>query len=204
MTPRRAALLAAAFALVAATAAHAAQIELRTAWMRPAVAGSDAAAYVDIVSDTALTLVGATSPVARRVDIVMVERPDGEDPGRAVRSLPVTAGTPTRLAYKGNHLRLRGLKEDVLNGRPVPVTLAFRDARGRRYRARTDVQVRGLLAPRMMGRGDGGPTSSGRGDGGPTGSGMGAPTGRGDGASQPPADASLSPGAAPPAVPPPH
>jgi hypothetical protein len=48
--------------LLAPLGAAAAQIELGPAWMRPAAAGSEANAYVDIVSDAALTLVRASSP----------------------------------------------------------------------------------------------------------------------------------------------
>ena len=144
-------MLGAAFLLTAlALPASAAQIELKSAWMRPAAAGSDARAYVDIVSDTPLRLTGASTPLARKVEIVVVQNTDGTDPGKVVKSLPVTPGTPTRLAYKGNHLRLVGVREDLKNGRSLPVTLQFKDPSGKRYNAQADVLVRGLLLPRGL------------------------------------------------------
>jgi copper(I)-binding protein len=134
-------------AALLAAPAQAVDIRLSSAWMRPAAAGSDARAYVDIHSDAPLTLVGASTPLARKVAIVVVRKTDGLDPGKVVRRLPVSAGTPTRLAYKGNHLLLAGVRRDIANGTPVPLTLEFRDAAGKRYEARTDLRVRGLLLP---------------------------------------------------------
>jgi copper(I)-binding protein len=125
--------------------AYAADIQLKSAWMRPAAAGDDARAYVDIVSDAPLKLVAATTPVARRVQLVQVTNTDGTDPGKVVKSFSVEAGTPTRLAYKGSHLRLVGLRQNVVPGAPVPVTLQFADAKGKRYTASTDLTVRGLV-----------------------------------------------------------
>jgi copper(I)-binding protein len=75
-----------------------------------------------------------------------VTNTDGTDAGRIVRSLPVAAGTPTRLAFKGSHLRLIGLRRDVPSGTTVPVTLQFTAKGGKRYTAKADVQVRGISA----------------------------------------------------------
>jgi copper(I)-binding protein len=135
----------AGLAAMLALPAWAVDIELTSAWMRPADPGSDARAYVDILSDTPLRLTGATTPLARRVDLVVVQRTDGTDPGRTVKSLDVTAGRPLRLAYKGSHLRLVGVKKPLVNGTPVPVTLQFRDKAGKRYSAVADIQVHGLV-----------------------------------------------------------
>ena len=145
----RAATCAMATVLVAASALAAAgpEVRLTTPWMRPAAAGSDARAYVDIASDQPVTLVGATSPMARAVEIRVVKDTDGVDPGTPVKSLAVVPGTPTRLAYKGNHLLLRQLKQPASNATPVPLVLTFRDARGRRLTAETRLQVRGIVAP---------------------------------------------------------
>jgi hypothetical protein len=137
--------LALLFAALLALPAYAVDIKTTSAWMRPAEAGADASAYVDIVSDTPLRLTGATTPVARKVQLVVVQRTDGTDPGKVVKSLDVAAGTPLRLAYKGSHLRLLGVKKPLVNGTPVPLTLQFRDKAGKRYTAVADVQVHGLV-----------------------------------------------------------
>jgi periplasmic copper chaperone A len=142
--------MACALVGLAGTAPAAAEVTLRDAWMRPAPAGAEAArAYVDIVSTSPLTLVGAGTPVARRVEIVVVGRIDEPTTERVVASLPVPEGTPTRLAYRGNHLRLVNVDRDLANGTPVPLTLRFKDAKGRPVTATTNVVVRGLLMPQQ-------------------------------------------------------
>jgi copper(I)-binding protein len=144
---RTASVVAALAFACGALPAQAVDIALGSAWMRPAAAGSDARAYVDIRSDAPLTLVGATSPVARRVELVVVKATDGTDPGKVARRIPVPADAPTRLAYKGSHLRLVGVRQDIVNGKSVPITLQFTGAGGKRYSATADVQVRGIVVP---------------------------------------------------------
>ena len=139
--------LLAAAAAMAPVLAVAADIRLSSAWMRPAPAGSDAKGYVDIASDTPLTLVAASTPAARKVEIVQLTRYDGTDPGKVVKKMAVEPGTPTRLAYKGSYLRLVGVRRDVLLGAPVPVTLEFRDRAGKRFTAKAEMQVRGVAGP---------------------------------------------------------
>ncbi|MEO8347156.1 MAG: copper chaperone PCu(A)C [Betaproteobacteria bacterium] len=143
--------LAAIGALVATSCALAGGVTLKTAWLRPAAAGmDDAQAYVDIVSDAKLELVGASSPVAKRVELVEVNL--GKDPPEAkvVASMPVPAGKTTRLAFKGSHLRLVGITKDLGNGTAVPLTLTFKSADGKEVTAAIDAQVRGLLLPQQM------------------------------------------------------
>src|SRR5437762_13220181 len=100
---------------------HAAEVTLKNAWMRPAPAGAESArAYVDIVSDTALALAGASTPIASKVQIVLVKRLGDPESEEVVPSLAVLAGATTRLAYLGDHLRLVGVTRDVANGDSVP------------------------------------------------------------------------------------
>jgi copper(I)-binding protein len=130
---------------------HATEVTLRNAWMRPAPAGAESArAYVDIGSDAPLVLTGASTPIASKVQIVLVKRLGDPESEEVVPSLAVLAGATTRLAYRGDHLRLVGVTRDVANGDPVPLTLTFKDAAGRPVKATTDIVVRGLLSPQRM------------------------------------------------------
>ncbi|MEO8754808.1 MAG: copper chaperone PCu(A)C [Casimicrobiaceae bacterium] len=145
--------LRAALALLCALAgaAHAAEITLKNAWMRPAPAGAESArAYVDITSDAPLVLTGASTPVAGKVQIVLVQTIGDPSTEAVVPTLAVPAGATTRLAYRGNHLRLSGITRDVANGDPVPLTLTFTDGAGKPVRATTNILVRGLLLPQQM------------------------------------------------------
>lgn len=141
-------MLAAATLMTPALAA-AADIVLRNAWMRPAAAGAKAArVYVDIDSDMAVDLTDATTPFARRVEIVRTGTIGDAATEKVVPAYGVPAGTRTRLAYRGDHLRLVDLTRDAHNGEPVPLVLVFTDAAGRRTEVSVEVTVRGLMSPR--------------------------------------------------------
>lgn len=133
-----------------AFAAEAADVTVKTAWMRPAAAGAPAArAYVDIESRLPLELVGASTPAAASVLLVHVQRLDDPASEEVVPAMRVPAGAVTRLAYRGDHLRLVDVKQDLANGTPVPLTLVFRDAQGNESRVAAAVTVRGLLLPQQ-------------------------------------------------------
>ncbi|MEO6564669.1 MAG: copper chaperone PCu(A)C, partial [Casimicrobiaceae bacterium] len=89
-------------------------VTLGSAWMRPARAGQDSArTYVDIGSDQPLTLTEVTTPDARSVEFVRVAPGGSAADEVIVAALPVTPGTPTRLAFRGSHLRLVGINRDL-------------------------------------------------------------------------------------------
>jgi copper(I)-binding protein len=134
--------------LAFASVAIAAQVSLSSVWLRPAVAGAETArVYVDIRSDANVDLVGATTPVAKKVEIVQVKTIGDPSTEKIVKKYAVPGGTTTRLAYLGDHLRLVGVKRAVDNGDPVPVKLRFVDEEGRRFDVETSVTVRGLTIP---------------------------------------------------------
>ncbi len=128
-------------------------VTLKIAWMRPAAAGmSDAQAYVDIVNDSGsdLELVGASSSIAKKIELVQVTLKSDTLEQKVVATMPVPGGKTTRLAYRGNHLRLLEITRDAGNGSVVPLTLAFKSAEGKDVTASINVQVRGLLSPQQM------------------------------------------------------
>ncbi len=140
-------LAAAAMAVALDAGAQTARVDFNSVWMRPALAGqARARAYVDIKSDAALTLTEASTPVARAIEFVAVSGTTGAEE-TVVATFAVTPGTPTRLAFRGNHLRLLGINRDLLNGAQFPVTLRFTDAEGRAVSATATVVVHGFMVP---------------------------------------------------------
>ena len=140
--------LVAGWLLALAPVATAAQVSLSSVWMRPAITGAESArVYVDIRSDANVDLVGASSPVAKKVEIVKVKTIGDPSTETVVKKFEVPGGTTTRLAYLGDHLRLVGVKRSLNNGDPVPITLRFVDARGKRFEVESYVTVRGLVFP---------------------------------------------------------
>ena len=141
----------AACAMTAACIAMADEVTLKAAWLRPAAAGmSEAQAYVDISSNANLELVGASTPFARKVELVLVSTTNVQPESKVVPSIAVPAGVTTRLAYRGSHLRLVEITKDLGNGTSVPLTLAFKSPDGRELTATIDAQVRGLLLPQQL------------------------------------------------------
>ena len=136
-------------ALVMASAAAAADIKLMNAWVRPMQAGDKAIpAFVDIKPDAAVTLVEASSPVARSVAIMLEGDSDGSGkppPLSETKRFEVPAGAGRRLALNGDHLELRGILETKLSGAKVPLQLTFADAKGTRIVVETVATVRGLV-----------------------------------------------------------
>jgi copper(I)-binding protein len=89
-----------------ANAAPAVEIHVNNPWVRSAAQGQAATpTYVDIVSDTELKLVGATSPWARKVELRVVEMKDGVPMARTVDALDMPVGT-LRIAPGGEQLVL--------------------------------------------------------------------------------------------------
>lgn len=71
-------------------------------------------------------LLGAASPVAKRVeihthikdgDVMRMRQVDGP--------LPVSAGAPIEMGPGGVHIMLMGLNAPLVDGQPIPVTLTF-------------------------------------------------------------------------------
>jgi copper(I)-binding protein len=131
--------------------AVAGEVTLKAAWLRPAAAGtSEAQAYVDISSNADLDLVGASTPFAKKVELVLVSTTNDLPESKVVPSIAVPAGVTTRLAYRGSHLRLVEITKNFGNGTSVPLTLTFKSPGGRDVTATIDAQVRGLLLPQQM------------------------------------------------------
>jgi hypothetical protein len=146
-----AALMLAVSLCASAADAPATGVTLKIGWMRPAAAGmAEAKVYVDITSETDLVLVGATTPVARKVELVDVTTKGEPSEAKVVATMPVPGGKTTRLAYLGSHLRLVDINKDLANGNAVPITLAFKSPDGKQVTAQFDARVRGLLLPQQM------------------------------------------------------
>ena len=132
--------------LCVASAASAVDVQVKNAWVRGAAEGqSTTPAYVDLRSDTALKLVGATCAWARRVEIRASELEEGLLVERTVRALDVAANAEFRLAPGGNYLALMDIQRAFGNGDLVPITLRFEDAGHIAHTVDLKAAVRGLF-----------------------------------------------------------
>jgi copper(I)-binding protein len=106
------------------TAALAADVEVRDAWVRGTVTGQQATgAFLEITSKSGAALVGASSPAAAVSEIHEMKMDGGIMKMRAVARLDLPAGKPVQLAPGGYHVMLMKLKQPLKKGESVPLTL---------------------------------------------------------------------------------
>lgn len=122
-------LFIAAIALLLPLAASAADIAVKSPWVRASLVQSEVTAgYLEITNSgkTDDALVAASSPVAGRVEIHTMKMDGGIMQMRKLEKLDVPAGKTVALAPGGDHLMFFELKQTLKKGESVPVTLTFK------------------------------------------------------------------------------
>ena len=133
MKPIRTCLTVAMLSLATGTAV-AADLQVKTPWVRGTVAGQKATgAFMELASPAGVAIVGATSPVAGITEIHEMTMDGGVMKMRAIPRLEIVAGKPVNLAPGGYHVMLMDLKQPLKAGEQVPITLVFEDAAQKRF-----------------------------------------------------------------------
>jgi copper(I)-binding protein len=122
-----------ALSLPAATLAHsykAGEIDIGHPWSRAAPAGVTGAGYLTLTNKggTADRLMGARTEIARTVEIHSSAMEGGVMRMRPVEAIEVAPGAEVKLAPGGLHIMLIGLKQPLVKGERVPLTLVFEKA----------------------------------------------------------------------------
>lgn len=100
-------------------------------WSRPTMPGmSMGVAYLSITNRGAKpdALIGASMSLAESVEIHQTRVVDGMARMRPMSEVPLPAGATVKIEPGGTHLMLVGLKEPLVAGRRLPLTLEFREA----------------------------------------------------------------------------
>lgn len=125
----------------------AATVTITDAWVRGTVdAQAVTGAYLTLRTDSPATLVGATSPVAGRVELHQMSMTQGVMRMRPVAALPLPPDKAVQLTPGGYHLMLMDLARPLQAGDKVPLALKVRDAAGRETTVSTEAVVRPLTA----------------------------------------------------------
>lgn len=104
-------------------------IAVSNVWARATPPGSNvSAAYGEIVARNADELVGATTPVAERVEMHEASQTDGVMQMRPVASVPLPSGERVVFEPGGLHFMLIGLNAPLEAGGRFPLTLLFKSA----------------------------------------------------------------------------
>jgi len=101
------------------------------AWVRSAVAGqSGTGAFMKLTAREPLQLVGASTPVAGVAQVHEMKMEGDVMHMRPLPKLDLPAGQAVELKPGGYHVMLQDLKQPLVAGTTVPLTLVFRDAKG--------------------------------------------------------------------------
>jgi hypothetical protein len=120
-------------ALLALAGAHAwaQSVEVKDAWVRSTVPGQQGTgAFMKITPSEGTRLVGVTSPVAGVAELHEMKLSNDVMTMRAVPVLDLPAGKTFELKPGGYHVMLMDLKQPLIKGSEVPLTLVFKDAKG--------------------------------------------------------------------------
>lgn len=117
--------VAAVFAMsVAAHAQRSEDIEVKSAWARPTVAGQmGTGAFMHLTSREGARLLGASSDVAGVVEIHEMAMEGNVMRMRAIRSLDLPSGSTIELKPGGHHIMLMDLKRPLATGEKIKVEL---------------------------------------------------------------------------------
>lgn len=127
--------------------ALAADLEIKTPWVRSTVEGQPATgAFMELSSPSGVTVVGAVSPVAGIVEVHEMKMDNGVMKMRALPQLEIPAGKTVALVPGGYHVMLMDLKSQIKPGSSVPITLKFKTAQGKVQQVDVKAEVRDLTA----------------------------------------------------------
>jgi periplasmic copper chaperone A len=136
-------LLIAATCIVAA-AAHAqpAPVKVEGGWARAVLQGqASSGAYMTFTAREPLTLTGASSPAAGIIEIHWMKLEGDVMKMRAVDTLELAPGKAVEFKPGGYHFMLMDLKAAFRDGTHVPMTLQFRDAKGKARELKVSLPV---------------------------------------------------------------
>lgn len=139
-----------AFALcIGISAAVHAQVTVTQAWVRATVPAQKATgAYMDIRSAENASLVGASSPAAKIVEVHKMAMENNVMKMRAVKSLALPAGKPVQLKPGGGyHFMMVDLAKPLKKGDVVTITLTIEGKDRKRQTVEVRAEVRDLAAP---------------------------------------------------------
>jgi hypothetical protein len=135
-------LIATAFVLSAAAQAQPAPVNVQGGWARAVLQGqASSGAYMTFTAREPLTLTGASSPAAGIIEIHQMKMEGDVMKMRAVDTLELAPGKAVEFKPGGYHFMLMDLKAAFREGTQVPLTLQFRDGKGRAREMKVSLPV---------------------------------------------------------------
>lgn len=140
----------AALALGTTGWAQAVEVRVEQAWARATAPGQQTAmADLVLTSDVDATLVGFSSPACNSPEMHGMVHEHGMMKMNRIESIPLPAGKAVKLSTQHVHMMLVGLKQALVAGEQLPLTLMIHSAAGdSRVEARAEILP--LTAPAPM------------------------------------------------------
>lgn len=124
-------LTTAAGLLLASSAVYAQGVDVSKAWVRPTVQGQKTSGgYMTLTARDGAQLISISTPVAGVAEVHEMKMEGDVMKMRDVPVLDLPAGKAVELRPGGYHLMLMELKQPLVKGSQVPLTLHFKDAKG--------------------------------------------------------------------------
>jgi copper(I)-binding protein len=103
-----------------------APIEVKDVWARDTAGGTaSAAVYMTVTSPAADRLIGASTPAAKKTDLMTMESGGGAMGMKYLDAIDIPAGKPVSLNSGGLHIWLADLNQPLRGGETFPLTLRF-------------------------------------------------------------------------------
>ena len=117
-------------------------VKVTGGWVRSTVAGQKGSgAFMTITAKETVQLTSVSSPVAGVAEVHEMKMDGDVMKMRAVPVLELPAGRSVELKPGGYHLMLMDLKQSLIVGNTVPVTLIFMDGNGAERRVKVSLPV---------------------------------------------------------------
>lgn len=112
-----------------AACARSAPLEVTNVWARDSIGGAaTAAVYMTIASPTPDRLIGASTPIAAKTDLMTMQNDSGQMAMIYIDAIDIPANTPVSLDPSGLHVWLANLSEPLRAGETFPLVLRFENA----------------------------------------------------------------------------
>jgi copper(I)-binding protein len=113
-------------ALPVAACTQPAPVEVSNIWARDTIGSTaNAAIFMTIKSPTADRLLAASTPAAKKTDLMTMTGGSGAMEMKYVQGIDLPAGTPVSLNSGGLHVWLADLNQPLKAGQSFPLTLKF-------------------------------------------------------------------------------
>jgi copper(I)-binding protein len=107
-------------------------VKVSDAWLAPTEDGRTARVYMDVVTFENATLTYAFTREAKKVELRETRMVDGQAKDQHASGIKTWAAKPSKFAADGNYLLVTGIKQPLVKGSTLTITMLFSGENGQR------------------------------------------------------------------------